>query len=114
MSQRTRWGGVYLGESQRDRAIAAWLDEVADDPHINVSELVKDYLYRLATGQEPPADQRTQALADMAAEITAYNQELTALRRALKSGAYLPSQDVVDDDDVEGAAEIRNALMIDD
>lgn len=115
MSDRTRWGGVYLSEyNERDRVVAAFLDDVADDPRVNVSGLVKDFLYRLATGQEPPADQQTQALADMAAEITTYNRELAALRRALKSGAYLPGQDAAGDDDVEGAAEIRSALMIDD
>lgn len=41
---------IYFGKSQRDRIVATWLDNMSDDPDINVSELVKSYLYQVATG----------------------------------------------------------------
>lgn len=81
MSERKRWGGIWLGDNERDRVIAAWLDEKAADPTFNVSGLVKDYLYLLATGKAP-TDHTVQALADL-------QTELANLRRALAAGAHL-------------------------
>lgn len=105
---RRRWGGVYLGNSRRDRTIAAWLDQVTDDPDVNVSELVKDHLYRLATGQER-ADETAAAVDKLAAEMG-------KLMRALASG----STRLVVDEEAGGdmtqadADEITRRLLIDD
>lgn len=43
---------IYFGKSQRDRIVATWLDNMRDDPDTNVSELVKTYLYQVATGTD--------------------------------------------------------------
>lgn len=78
MSDRTRWPGVHLGDNERDRVIAVWLDTTAKEQHINVSEAVKDFLYALATGlvNDPTA----QAVIDV------LRPELVRMREMLARG----------------------------
>lgn len=55
MSQREQFL-VRLGQSQRDRRIAAWIDgKIAAGE--NVSEAIKNHLYVMATGQGTDLDQ---------------------------------------------------------
>jgi len=51
MSERKQIN-IYFGRSQRDRIVATWLDNMSEDPDTNVSELVKTYLYQVATGTD--------------------------------------------------------------
>ena len=76
---RKRWGGIFLSDSDRDRIIAQWLDSVVDDPRVNVSELVKDFLYEYITSEKPPLSTTERALIAM-------HRELKELRGALRSG----------------------------
>ena len=48
--KRVRYNGFWLGESERDRAVAIWLDE-QKQLGVNPAELIKNFLYSLATGQ---------------------------------------------------------------
>jgi hypothetical protein len=72
---------VYLGNSQRDRVIAAWKNSIADDPSINLSEIIKEYLYQVATGQTD--DPTAQAVID------ALRPDLAQLRAMLASGVVV-------------------------
>lgn len=44
--------GLYIriSDSSRDRVIDTWLDSIKENKDIKVSELVKDFLYSVATG----------------------------------------------------------------
>ncbi len=62
MSDRNRIS-IRLGDSDRDNVIKAWLDIVRKDPKINVSEIVKDHLYQVATSS--PSPDETQMIIDV-------------------------------------------------
>lgn len=62
-TNRKRWAGVHLGQSKRDRIVGEWLDRASKDPNVNISEIVKNYLYRVATGEEPPVKVRLEDLS---------------------------------------------------
>lgn len=70
---------VHLGISQRDRVIADWIDSVADDPDTNVSEIIKRYLYKVATGQ---VDREGKAIYEIR---TAINE----IRNMIKEGGIV-------------------------
>lgn len=72
--ERIRYHGFWLTESQRDRVIATYLDETGD----NVSEEIKDFLYRKALG-----DSERDRLDEMLSLMT----ELQAM---IASGASVP------------------------
>lgn len=118
MQGRKRWGGVFLGDNERDRTIAAWLDNAANNPDINISDLVKEYLYTLATGGQPPPDPTIASLAAVLDQLRTLSRhvedqgaEIAQLRRALANGVavVLPAEPV-DTEDIEGADEIRRRL----
>lgn len=80
MSQRDRFD-VRLNDSPRDRTIAAWLDDMIDKD-VNVSEIVKDHFFLLASGQ----------MADL--EVV-YNklESIEGLLHAIRSGVVIQAGD---------------------
>ena len=83
MSKRTRWAGLHLGDGKRDRVIAEWLDSVGGLDPINVSEIVKDHLYKIATGQ---VDQNARAIQNIQAN-------LEELKQMIRAGAVITGTD---------------------
>lgn len=94
-SNRKGWG-FAITERKRDQAIAEWLDAVADDPDINVSEMVKNYLYQIATGQAPTSNGKSP-------DFTEQFEEIKGLIRRLSLMGYRPEtpQGEISEDDQE-------------
>jgi hypothetical protein len=94
---RTRWPGFHIGKSDRDQAIAAWLDQ-ADADGINVSELVKNHLYEVATGQS--ADPMMLALEDIVQRLISLERDVRRLATGVRP-AHTVSAPVDDAEDIE-------------
>ena len=72
---------VHLGVSQRDRTIADWWDS-PDNQDVNKSEIIKDHLYKVATGQ---AGREGKALHEIRAAIT-------EIRNMIQNGGIVVAQ----------------------
>lgn len=86
--QRFRLPGTWLYDTKRDRAIADWLNEVSADPTVNVSEMVKDYLYKVASSSENQGDPILDALHDV-------QRQLEELRKRVILGVATPTEQAI-------------------
>jgi hypothetical protein len=83
---------VYFGNSKRDRIVATWLDNISEDPDINVSDLIKAYLYQVATGTNSKQD-----VSDIIAAIKAEFAKLPSML-AMQDGIVNTGYTVTNDD----------------
>jgi hypothetical protein len=101
--ERYRLPGTWLYNTPRDRVIAAWLDEMAGKPDVSVTELVKDYLYKLATnGARSQTDQPDYEVILNA--IRHVGDQVNSLKSYIGNGGILP-------DDQRAAVENADAVI---
>ena len=86
--QRVRYHGFWLGESDRDRVVARFIDEYEGD----VSERIKELLYQEATGAQGDDIQR---------RLDELSRAVSTIQGLLEKGVLVPSPG--HEDTVQGA-----------